>query len=181
MAMTQSLLQTFLSTAYGINSSFVVIKQANWYNPQAIAADGSKPDTWCAYRVVNNKSYTLPFDDSYANAGSNTKVVLSMATIEVQLVGLYAEQAVQSMAFWLDRTSIGAFMASNSWALIPADLGKYHVSDFMQDGENNVLAYNSTFRIQWANELVTLDSVLTSATLPNGVVSIFPDYIQITN
>jgi hypothetical protein len=181
LALTQTLLQSFLSTAFGINLSFVVPKQGNWYNPQAEAADNSKPDTWCAYRVVNNKSYTLPFDDSYANPGENTKVVLSIASIEIQLVGLYAEQAVQSMAFWLSRTTIGNFLSTNFWALIPSDLGKYHVSSFSQDGINNVLAYNSTFRIQWANELVTLDSVLTSATLPTGVVSIFPDYIQIIN
>lgn len=168
MAFNQQTLQGFLSLAFGINSSFVVPKQGTWYNPQAQASDGSKPDTWCAYRIVSSSAWSLPFGVDQPSGAGVLKTSINTAIVEIQLVGEYAEQAVQSMQFWNERNSVTSYASNNGFATFYGSSGGYTVSTFVQEGVNTVLAYNARFKVQWNNQWAGTTEILTTVNAPSG-------------
>ena len=172
--LTQSFMQTFLQTAFGLSdTSTVVPRQGNWYNPQALVASGSKPNTWCAYLVKKTRPRALPYYELADDGISNQSTVPVISDIDVQLVGSEAEVSAMSMMHWLNRADLTALLTANGMQLVghPADI---IVSPFMQDGMNNVLAYNGVFSIQWDNYVTSTASKLLSVTSPltNGVLTI---------
>jgi hypothetical protein len=173
--LTQSFMQTFLTTAFAVPSNFVVPRQGNWYNPQASASDGHKPNTWCAYLVKKTRARALPYYELADDHVSNQSTVPVISDIDVQLVGSEAETAAMSMMHWLNRPDLTALLVQNGMQLVgqPADI---IVSAFMQDGMNNVLAYNGVFSIQWDNFVTSTAQQLTSVTLPltDGVIVVNP-------
>ena len=51
-----------LVTIFGVGSGYVVLKQGNWYNPQATVdnSPGTKPKTWVAVRIDGERKVDLP-------------------------------------------------------------------------------------------------------------------------
>jgi len=175
LLLTQSFLQTFLSTAFSVDPAYVVPKQGNWYNPQAAEKDGSKTNTWCAYLVKKSRARTIPYfelaDSSTELAPVSASTVPTISYVDFQLVGSEAETASLSAMHWLNRPDLLKLLNDNGMQLM-ADRVDIIVSHFMQDGMNNVLAYNGTFSIQWDNFVTTGQTKVTSVTLPltNGAL-----------
>jgi hypothetical protein len=172
MMLTQEFVQSLLSLGFGLSPTYVVPKQGNWFNPQDNGAEGFKVDTWCAYKINNSTSKTLPYFDAYLDGSGNVSTVMMVSTVDVQLVGKYAEEGVLSMAHWPIRWDILDFLMVSGMALLPQGLGDYFTSNFIQDGLNNVLAFNASFDVVWLNEILTTQQVLQSVVLPSGITQI---------
>jgi hypothetical protein len=162
--------RTFLQTAFGADSSIIVPRVGRWFNPQDLAPNGSKPATWCAYRLGPAISLVNPF---YQNDNEVMKSTAYMKqAIEIQLIGTGAEDAAQSIAHWTNRSDLKNLLDDNLCQLMVSGMGSYIPVHFDQDGENAVLAYNAKVMVQWAS-IVTpgAQSILTSATVGTGSVT----------
>jgi hypothetical protein len=169
MMLTQSFMQAFLSLGFGIDPTYVVPKQGNWFNVQDNMPEGAKVDTWCAYRITRTRGITNAYYDQLTDGTGNVLSKMMVSTIKVQLVGSEAEFGVQSMGMWSNREDVNNFLMVSGMALLPAGLGEYVVSDFKQDGSNTVLAFNAEFDITWLSEIVSNQQLLTSINLPSGI------------
>lgn len=162
--MTQSDVQTFLSTILGVDASLIVPKQGNWYNPQDRIPSPDKPDTWIAFLMTTSTSstlqYYLPGDD---NVPMST--VQYVSKVDLQIVGTQAEALVQSIAHWLKRDDVMAELDSLNAQLMAQDLGSYVVTQFDQEGLNSVLAYNTSFYLQWTSFIQSNQIAITSVNL----------------
>jgi len=171
--LTQQFLQTFLTTAFSVSPSFVVPRQGNWYNPQAAAVSGKKPNTWCAYLVKKSRGRTLPYFEDPGDGTSPSSTIPTISDIEVQLVGSEAETAAMSMMHWLNRPDLLTLLMNNGMQLT-GKIPDIITSPFMQDGMNDVLAYNGVFSIQWDNYVATNQTQLLTATVNTGVIIVNP-------
>ena len=181
--LTQSFVQSYLSTAFSVPIQYVVPKQGNWFNPQDGGIEGLKVDTWIAFKVRNAKPKTLVYYDYFSQTGQNVSTINMLSRIDVQLVGALAEYGAQSMAHWGHRADLDSILQTNGMALIPGGLGEYTVSDFRQDGDNMVLAYNASFSIHWLSEVVTGQQQVQVINLPSGTQIILntSGYVNIIN
>lgn len=170
--LTQQFMQSFLMMAFSItDSTLVVPKQGNWFNPQSMT--NGKPSTWCAYLIKRTRDRTLPYYEIADDGVSNQSTVPVISDIDIQLVGSGAEIASLSVSHWLNRQDLKDYLLDNGMQLVGRP-SESITSHFMQDGMNNVLAYNRTFSIQWDNYVTSTAVQLTNATLPltNGTLII---------
>ena len=78
-------LQNFFATIFNIDPTYVVPKQANFYNPTSNLSASLKPITWLAYRLKRNEPRTWampavettivngePIENSYYELGALT-------------------------------------------------------------------------------------------------------------
>lgn len=172
--LTQNFIRDFLVQGFGADPRFVVPKQGNWWNPQDKAKDGQKPATWCAYRISAAKNRSVPFyqiveqDNPLPDINVSTTYMIS--TIEVQLIGELAEINAMSIAHWINRQDLREMLDLVNSQFLVSGLGDYIVSNYSQDGENTVLAYNSKIMLQWASTIDTTQTILTSANLSGNVI-----------
>ena len=170
--LTQQFMQNFLMMALSItDSTLVVPKQGNWFNPQSVT--NGKPSTWCAYLIKRTRDRTLPYYEIADDGVSNQSTVPVISDIDIQLVGSGAEIASLSVSHWLNRQDLKDYLRDNGMQLVGRP-SESITSHFMQDGMNNVLAYNRTFSIQWDNYVTSTAVQLTDVTLPltNGTLTI---------
>ena len=170
MMLTQIYLQSLLSLGFGMDPTYIVPKQGNWFNVQDNMPEGAKVDTWCAYKVKRTFGITEAYYDQLTDGTGNVLSKMMVSTIQVQLVGSEAEFGVQSMGMWTRREDINAFLAASGMALQPARLGEYVISDFKQDGSNTVLAFNAEFDIVWLSEIASNQQLLQTINLPSGII-----------
>ena len=170
--LTQSFVQTFLSTAFGMSTSYIVPKQGNWYSVQDSMPEGAKVDTWCAYKIKDSSPDTHVFYDQLTDGSGNISSTVMKSTVELQLVGSSAEYGVQSMSHWPHRGDLLTLLTSGSMAIMPYGLGDYYVADFRQEGDNAVLSFNSQFEIVWMSEINTSQQILTTINLPSGYTQV---------
>lgn len=155
-----------------VDAKFIVPKQGNWWNPQTRTADGSKPATWCAYRIEDDPALLMPYyetdtDDS-AGELENVSVAQSVARVVLQFVGPRAHELAQNVKHWPQRTDVSTQLARVSGSLF-SDISVTPI-DFAQEGENTVIAWTVRMRIRWASTLVAEQPIVTSATLGGEVV-----------
>ncbi len=168
--MTQSDIRDFLATVLNVDDEIIVPKQGNWYNPQDSIISPNTPSTWVAFLMTNGNprviQYYMQGEDSVP-----ASVVQYTSKIDLQIVGQQAEELVQSIGHWLKRSDVMEEMESLNGQLMAQDLGKYIVSNFDQDGLNTILAYNTTFYIQWASVLQS-DQIRTDSTELGGTINV---------
>jgi hypothetical protein len=171
-----------LSQAFSVPTGFIVLKQGNWFNPQDQALTNFKTDTWCAYKLEGSKTIMMPYFEQAYDGTPPISATYCLSEVSIQLVGSQAEYMAQSIVHWPHRTDLQPILASAGMVIFPKKLGDYVVSNFIQDGLNDVLAYNTSIVIEWLNEIqppVGSSTILTTVNLPTGYVISVPsgDYI----
>lgn len=166
MQLNQMSLRGILAAVLSVDEKYVVPKQGNWWNPQEVNND---VETWCAYRIKSNTARTAPMYQELKN-GINSVVVLKLAIIELQFVGVLAEQLAQSVAFWNMRADVKAEFEKVGGAVLYSDKNAIS-SDFYQDGNNDVVAWNvPELKILWYDKIDTTQKPLTSVEI-GGVIN----------
>jgi hypothetical protein len=148
-----------LVTIFGVGSGYVVLKQGNWYNPQATVdnSPGTKPKTWVAVRIDGERKVDLPHYVADAVSGKNWSVVHKIAKLTLQFVGDQAEDLANSVAHWTHNQVVRDQFAQFDGTVF-GDCGDVIVTDFDQQGANTVFAYNVEVKIGWADEIDTLQT-----------------------
>jgi len=153
MELNQTTLRGILAAILSVDQKYVVPKQGNWFNPQEANAN---IENWCAYQIRQNRPRTLPFYD-VGKEGSSKKnggAVLKIAEIDLQFVGPKSEELANNVAFWSMRTDVQQQLAQVHGAILNDEYDAVS-SVFMQEGNNTVLAWNTSIRVQWYHFLDT--------------------------
>jgi hypothetical protein len=146
-----------LAAILSVNEKYVVPKQGNWFNPQEANAN---IENWCAYQIRQNRPRTLPFYDvgTQRQGQVETKVnggaVLKIADIDLQFVGPRSEELANSVAFWPLRSDVQTQFKTVQGAILNDEYDAVS-SFFMQEGNNTVMAWNTSIRVQWYSLLDT--------------------------
>ena len=157
MELNQTTLRGILAAILSVNEKYVVPKQGNWFNPQEANAN---IENWCAYQIRQNRPRTLPFYDvgTQRQGQVETKVnggaVLKIADIDLQFVGPRSEELANSVAFWPLRSDVQTQFKTVQGAILNDEYDAIS-SIFMQEGNNTVMAWNTTIRVQWYSLLDT--------------------------
>jgi hypothetical protein len=175
--MTQSSLRSTLETIFSADpidspiGIYVVPKQGNWFNPQDSILNPDKPKTWIAFlmRDALPRSTSIYLKNPTDEEDPPLSMVPNISYVELQFVGTMAEALAQSVQHWLHMPLVADTFGADNAQVMAQDLGKYNVSNFYQDGENTVLAYNTTVGIQWANVLASTQDQLISAEMGGTV------------
>ena len=169
MELNQTTLRGILATIFNVNEKYIVPKQGNWFNPQEANAN---IENWCAYQIRQNRPRTVPFYNvgSQTSGQITTKVnavaVLKIAEIDLQFVGPQSEALAESIAMWPFRTDVAAQFKTVQGAIMNDEYDAIS-SPFMQDGNNTVLAWNTTIRVLWYSIQDTNQGPMPALTL-NG-------------
>lgn len=158
MQLNQTTLHGILARILSVDEKYIVPKQGNWWNPQDKERNIA---TWCAYRIKSNRPRTTPFYQELKD-GTNSAAVLKLATIELQFVGVHSEELAQSVALWPLRGDVQEQFASVQGSIMPEDLSAIP-SDFYQEGNNTVLAWNvPELKVLWYDVLDSGQQPLTT-------------------
>lgn len=167
----QSVIRSDLATIFGVDEKYIVPKQGNWWNPQDVFSSG----TWVAFLIREPRPLAWAYDQQGAapvgGIGSQISTVLVKSTIELQIVGKDAEILAYSIQHWLNRPNVVDLFDSQQAQLCADDLGRFTVSNFYQDGLNGVLAYNSSFTLQWANMFEVSETQLLTSTITGNLIT----------
>lgn len=155
MALSQSTLRSTLATIFSVDPKYIVPKQGNWFNPQDMLPSAERPLTWIAFRISRAKPAMIPVLIEDTDGKRSVNFIVS--SVDLQIVGTRAEELSASTAHWLRRQDV-----LNAFELIDASLMaenfSYYVLDFYQDGGNNILSYNVSFRVIWESVIEPEDS-----------------------
>ncbi len=153
MELNQTTLRGILAAILSVDQKYVVPKQGNWFNPQEANLN---IENWCAYQIRQNRPRTLPFYDAgtEGNTQKNAGAVLKIANIELQFVGPKSEQLANSVAFWSLRSDVQEQLAQVHGAIMNDEYDAIS-SIFSQDGNNTVMAWNTSVRVKWYDILET--------------------------
>ena len=163
MALNQTTLRGILAQILSVDEKYIVPKQGNWYNPQEA---NPNIETWCAYRVKSNRPRTTPFyKDSEKNVNNavqnyNSVNVLKIADIDLQFVGAKSEELANSVSFWNLRGDVKSAFAAVQGSVL-YDEKTAISSDFYQDGNNTIVAWNTSIRVLWYDSMETNQSKIT--------------------
>lgn len=153
MELNTTTLRGILAAILSIDENHVVPKQGNWWNPQQANAN---IENWCAFQIRSNKPRTAPFYNT--GKEENTKVngatILKIATIDLQFVGPQSEDLAQNVALWAMRSDVQKQFKQVRGAVL-YDGAEAISSIFSQEGNNTVIAWNSTLQVLWYSVLDT--------------------------
>lgn len=153
MELNTTTLRGILAAILSIDENHVVPKQGNWWNPQQTNAN---IENWCAFQIRSNKPRTAPFYNT--GKEENTKVngaaILKIATIDLQFVGPQSEDLAQNVALWAMRSDVQKQFKQVRGAVL-YDGAEAISSIFSQEGNNTVIAWNSTLQVLWYSVLDT--------------------------
>jgi hypothetical protein len=149
----QEELRTFLSTVFGIDEKYVVPKQFNWYNPQSYLTKEEQPLTWVAYKIKENNPITtnFPVIEDIDSVLIQYKASYNIAKIELQFIGVRAEEYANSIQFFPDRQDVVDELEDCEGVVMQNDF-KVYPTDYIQDGLNSVLSWNVNFKIEWTKK-----------------------------
>ena len=151
MQLNQTTLHGILARILSVDAKYIVPKQGNWWNPQDKDRNIA---TWCAYRIKSNRPRTAPFYKELTE-GKNSAVILKLATIELQFVGIQSEELAQSVALWPLRGDVQSELQNVHGSILAEDLTAIP-SDFYQEGNNTVVAWNiPELKVLWYDVLET--------------------------
>ena len=171
MELNQTTLRGILAAIFNVQEKYIVPKQGNWFNPQEANAN---IENWCAYQIRQNRPRTVPFYNTgtQTSGQSTTKVngvaVLKIAEIDLQFVGPQSEELASSIAMWPFRTDVAAQFKTVQGAIMNDEYNAIS-SPFMQDGNNTVMAWNTTVRVLWYSIADTSQSPMPNITF-NGKI-----------
>ena len=165
MELTQKTLRGILVKVLSVDEKLIIPKQGNWWNPQENA---NKPATWCAYVIRSNVPRTVPFYTSGNEGKTNCAVTEKIATIDLQFVGTQSEELAQSVALWPLRSDVQDAFA-DVHGTVMNDSMEAVSSNFYQDGNNNIIAWNVTFRVLWYHIIDTAQRKM-EAVVMNGKI-----------
>ena len=170
--LTMDTLGDMLTHILKVDPKYIVPRQGNWWNPQSRTADGSKPATWCAYRIEDDPALIMPYfegdtDDS-SGEPETVSVAQSVARIALQFVGPDGEIVADSVKHWPKRSDVDAQLARVSGSLF-SDIVKTPI-DFAQEGANTIIAWTVRLRIRWASILATPQQKITSVQVTGEVL-----------
>lgn len=148
--LNQTTLRGILAQILSVDQKYVVPKQGNWWNPQK---PGANVANWCAYRIRSNKPRSTPFYCETAE-GVNSACVLKIADIDLQFVGPQSEQLAQSIALWPLRGDVQTALATVQGSIM-YDGNDAVPSDFYQDGDNTIIAWNVQVSVLWYDFVAT--------------------------
>lgn len=151
MRLNQKNLRATLASVFGVDQAYVVPRQGNWWNPQAGPESPAKPLTWCAFRIERARALTVPHFVA-PDSTRNWSVAHKISRVTLQFVGDQAEDMANSIAHWVHNTAVQAAWDAYDGKMAAA-VGDVVATDFDQDGENVVLAYNVWFDLVYADEL----------------------------
>jgi hypothetical protein len=164
---TQQVIRDFLVATFNVPQDMVIPKQGNWFNPQD--SESLKVRTFVAFLLGEGvpvaTAYWQPGDAPSAGLGSEISTSLVISKVDLQIVGPSAEILANSIMHWLNRQDVIDYLDSHNAQLLAADLGRVIPSTFIQDGDNSVIAYNSVFRLQWANMFEVGETQAITATI----------------
>ena len=172
MELNQTTLRGILAAILSVNEKYVVPKQGNWFNPQEANAD---IENWCAYQIRQNRPRTLPFYDvgEKTQGQLKTKVnggaVLKIAEIDLQFVGPKSEELANSVAFWPMRSDVKQQFKQVQGAIMNDEFDAIS-SIFSQDGNNTVMAWNTSIRVQWYSLLDTNQGAMPGLILNGKII-----------
>jgi len=155
-----------------IMRNFVVIRQGNWFNPQARGTEEGRPLTWCAYRVTRQDPVHLQYLKEVED--ESCSIVSKIATIQLRFVGEQAEELANSVAHWSLRQDVidelnaynGQLMVENN----PVVTEEFYQSGskstaYHQTGNNTALCYNVQIRILWTSVVASEQQLVKIVTL----------------
>jgi len=152
MALSQTTLRSILVEILSVDERYIVPKQGNWFTPIASLYVSDRPATWIAYRIQRTRPRTMPgFWNPTGLVEESFAVFVS--ELVLQIVGTDAEVIAMSTAHWLHREDVKAAFDAED-ACLMASGSNYTVTDFYQDGDNNVLAYNVRMLVEWTGSLL---------------------------
>ena len=162
-------LRPILASCFGVDEKYIIPKQGNWFNPQSMLPTAEKPLTWIAYKILSNTPMVIPYySDCVEGVPVNYVNVPKVATIQLQFVGTISEELANSMIFWLKREDVMSQFYGVRGALL-SDNFNVISSDFFQDGNNNITAYNVIFKVFWLSVLLTTQETITNVEIEGGL------------
>jgi hypothetical protein len=175
--LTEQLLAGMIAAILNFPPAYVVPRQGNWWNPQdsaallqAVLPNTQRPNTWCAFALEDENPIDLPhYVQDSATPPNNWAVQHCKAMLAIQVVGTNAKAIASSVGLWLINE-----VAQAQFALVDGRItgspGRLSAVDFLQDGNNTVLAYTKRIGVIYAVEVPTGQDVLAGAVF-SGVVS----------
>lgn len=168
MELNQTTLRGILAQILSVDQKYIVPKQGNWFNPQEANAN---IENWVAYQIRRNRPRTTPFYETGTNLNQkvNSVAVQKIAEIDLQFVGPRSEELANSVAMWPLRSDVKAQFQTVQGAIMN---GEYDAvsSNFMQDGNNTVLAWNVSFKVLWYSILDTNQGIMPQVTLNGKII-----------
>jgi hypothetical protein len=167
MELNQTTLRGILAQILSVDPKYVVPKQGNWWNPQAKDANIAN---WCAYQIRRNRPRTTPFYNEGKDNGQpvNGVVVLKIADIDLQFVGPQSEELANSVAMWPFRSDVKAQFQTVHGAVMNDEYDAIS-SNFYQNGANNVIAWNVSFKVLWYSIMDSSQGRMPALTLEGNV------------
>jgi hypothetical protein len=162
--------RSILANIYEIDQKYIVLKQGNWYNPDATSA---RPKTWIGYKILRNSPITLPFwrEDSILEEETevfyNYLMAPKKAEIDLQFIGERSEELANSVFSWLNRQDVIAELEKVNGKIMANDLSSWS-SDYVLDGENTITAWNVKIYIVWVQKIQTEQIKFTDVTIEGG-------------
>ena len=168
MELNQTTLRGILAQILSVDQKYIVPRQGNWFNPQEANVN---IENWCGYVIRRNRPRTAPFYEvgTQNNQKVNSVAVLKLAEIDLQFVGPRSEELANSIAMWPLRSDVKAQFETVHGAVMTDEYDAVS-SNFMQDGNNTVLAWNVSFKVLWYSILDTNQGVMPQMTL-NGKIN----------
>jgi|WetSurMetagenome_2_1015567.scaffolds.fasta_scaffold377704_2 hypothetical protein len=174
----QEELKTFLATIFDIDEKYVLPKQWNWYNPQSVLAIGEKPLTWVAYKIKSNDPITPNWEVKESEIVNNVTVwkrylaSYNIARIELQFIGTRAEEYANSIQFFPERQDVIDELQDCEGVIMRSDF-KVYPTDYIQEGLNSVLSFNTNFKIEWTKKQLVNQEIAQGIETIGGSINEF--------
>ena len=172
MQLTNAVLRAILAAIFEVDEKYVVPKQGTWFNPQDMlsVADG-KPKTWVAFLIEGDRPIDVAhFQGDPASGAGNDSVQHRVASVALQFVGDRAHELALTVGHWIHRDTVRTQLAQVEGQLF-GDVGDITGSDFYQDGENTVLAYNVRLRVAWTSRIPTGQGIMEDVEFVSGTLT----------
>lgn len=171
MELNQTTLRGILAQVLSVDEKYIVPKQGNWWNPQQ---PGANIANWCAYQIKRNAPRTVPFYNEGTQIVNNTGTpvngvaVLKIADIDLQFVGPDSEELANSVAMWPLRSDVKTQFKKVQGAILNDEFDAVS-SYFAQEGNNTVMAWNTSIRVLWYSLLDTNQGRMPALDLQGNV------------
>ena len=161
------LAKIFFGDAYEENMKYVIPKQGNWLNPQEM----EQVSTYIAYQLRENEPLLAPITRQALVEDLPTvqDVVAMVADVDLQFVGINAEDYAQSVTHWDTRSDVHKIFDAVEGQLM---LTKRRVVSvpYWQDGANTIFSFNVSFKLLWQSIQSQTVPVLSFVQMDGDVV-----------
>jgi hypothetical protein len=168
--LTSKTLQAMLAAIFAVDPMYVVPKQGNWFNPQDMLSTALKPKTWIAFAIPRDVPVDVAhFQGNVLSGAGNDSVQHRIATITLQFVGDKANDFALTVGHWSHRDDVRAQLYLVEGQLF-GDSSEITTTDFLQDGVNDVKAYNVMLRVAWTSRIPTGQGIMPNVKFTGGTL-----------